>query len=101
MDPFEAIALIGAFSVIGMTVFATTRAIANAWSRRVGAPLDDYERLLEVVERLETEVRDLKDSLAYRVEELEERVDFSERLLSKEPSRRDDSRSRVIGLTPI
>jgi len=102
MNPFEAFAVLGTVTVIGITVFGTIRVIANSWAQKTALKAAPQEELLDVIERLQGEIENLREELSYRVDDLEERADFSERLIRDGP--RDiplQRRSKVIGLTPI
>ena len=102
MNPFEAFAVLGTVSVIGITVFGTIRVISNSWARKTVLKAGPTEELLDIIERLQGEIESLREELSYRVDDLEERADFSEKLLRRGPV--DISplrRSKVIGLTPI
>jgi hypothetical protein len=102
MNPFEAFAVLGTVTVIGITVFGTIRVIANSWAHKTSLKSAPQEELLYVIERLQNEVETLREELSYRVDDLEERADFSERLLRDGPvDISPKRRSKVIGLTPI
>jgi hypothetical protein len=102
MNPFEAIAVLGTVSVVSLTVFGTIRVIARSWSQKTALKGAPQEELLDMIERMQGEIEGLREELSYRVDDLEERADFSERLLRSEPADIPaPRRSHVIGLTPI
>lgn len=60
------------------------------WSRSArGDPADDTElaELRQAIERLTEEVADVKDRLGGEVTELQERLDFAERMLAQQRER--------------
>lgn len=77
--PPQVIALISIAAVVGIAVvlYPIARAIARRLEGRAG-----NQELLQQVEELRDRVRDLEAS-QHRVAELEERLDFTERLLAQ------------------
>lgn len=102
MNPFEAFAVLGTVTVIGITVFCSIRVLSSVWAQKTALKAAPGEELLDAIERLQVEIDGLREELSYRVNDLEERADFSERLLSDSPVDIAPERmSKVIGLTPI
>lgn len=96
MNPNDvAPALVGIiFFLSAASVFILRGPLGKAWARRIeGASGPADTRLGQVVEELQGRIAELEQQVD-RLPELEERLDFAERLLAKgrEPSRIEEGR---------
>lgn len=102
MNPFEAVAILGTVSIIALTAYGVIRVVANAWAHKTALRAAPQDELLDAIDRLQSEIDSLREESADRWDDLETRLDFSERLLGGESTGKERKQgSSVIGLTPV
>ncbi len=89
MSGFEVMALFGVLALVGLTVHGVLRVIRQYVDRKFGSRgLEPHELAAIRAEIADMRTRvDDSDDLERRLQELEERMDFAERVLAQQPSR--------------
>ncbi len=92
MGPGETMSLIGVVLGVSFLGSRLLTPVMQGWGRRLGGPEGGADPALRVeVEELRARVQELEGQQA-RMYELEERLDFTERLLARQ---RDDEAARL------
>jgi hypothetical protein len=82
--------VIGILALSGFSLIAI-KIVIGAWLKRKElSPGGDNAVLLDAIEALRTENREMRDQLSGEISELHERIDFAERLLARGPYGRAD-----------
>jgi len=85
--------VIGILALSGFSLIAI-KIVIGAWLRRKELSAEgDNTALLDAIEALRTENREMRDQLSGEISELHERMDFAERLLARGPYGRADDQS--------